>query len=126
MIEYVHTIEQKLNMNIQHKDGTFGGVAGKGRLPFTNARNLKSGLIRTIVIIVIGILVLSYFGFNIRQIAESKTSRENFSYVQEKMIYVWDNFLETPATFVWERIIIDLGWEPFQAALKYADKNSRP
>lgn len=113
-------------MNIHYKDTAFGGTTGKGRLPFTMTRNLKSGLIRTIVIIVIGILVLSYFGFNIRQIAESKTSRENFSYVQEKMIYVWDNFLEAPATFVWERIIIDLGWEPFQEALKYADKNSRP
>lgn len=101
-------------------------ITGKGRLPFTYATNLQRGLIRTIVIIIVGILVLSYFGFNIRQIAESDTSRENFSYVQEKMIYVWDNFLETPVTFVWERIIIDLGWEPFMKALEYADTHSRP
>lgn len=67
---------------------------------------------RTIIFIIIVLLVLSYFGLNIRAIVNSPTGQENFSYAQELMIKVWDNYLEKPVTYLWKDIFLDLIWDP--------------
>jgi hypothetical protein len=56
----------------------------------------NQGFIRTILIIIIALLILSYFGLNIRTIVNSPAGSDNFSYVQEVMINVWDNYLKKP------------------------------
>ncbi len=96
------------------------GAIGKGSLPFDS--HAKKGFIRTLIIIVIGILILSYFGFNIREIAESDTSRENFTYVQEIMVTFWERFLEKPVMFIWNQIIIDIIWDPLYKILSERSK----
>lgn len=64
--------------------------------------NKKSGFIRTIILIVIALLALSYFGFNLREIADSPTTKSNFGFVKEVIVKVWENYLKKPAAFVWE------------------------
>ncbi len=64
-----------------------------------------------IVVIVVAILILSYFGFNLKAIAESDTSKSNFSYVWNFLTYVWEHFLVTPATFIWNTILVGIVWE---------------
>ncbi|MEK7641547.1 MAG: hypothetical protein AAB365_00970 [Patescibacteria group bacterium] len=80
-------------------------------------RNNK-GLVRTVVIIVIALLVLSYFGFSIRDIVNSPAGRDNFSYAQEVMINVWDNYLKKPVLYLWNDIFLELIWEPAIENLK--------
>lgn len=45
----------------------------------------KEGLIRLIVIIIIGVLALSYFGVNLREIASSEVVKTNFDFIWEQI-----------------------------------------
>jgi len=72
--------------------------------------NKKRGIIKLVILIVIGILVLSYFRVDIRQIAESDLAQKNLGYVWGIVQYFWHNFLEQPAQWVWNRIVTDLIW----------------
>ncbi|HRZ30584.1 MAG TPA: hypothetical protein P5274_02875 [Candidatus Paceibacterota bacterium] len=45
--------------------------------------NQQAGLVKLIILIIVAVLVLSYFGINIQKIAESDTGRANFAYVWE-------------------------------------------
>jgi hypothetical protein len=72
----------------------------------------RGGLLRTIIFIIIALLVLSYFGLNIRAIVNSPAGHENFTYVQEIMINVWNNYLKGPATYLWNDIFLKLIWNP--------------
>ncbi len=77
-----------------------------------NVSLVRGGLIRTVLIIIVVLLILSYFGLNIRDIVNSPTGRDNFSYTQELMIKVWDKYLEKPVTYLWQDIFLDLIWDP--------------
>ena len=75
--------------------------------------NGESGFAKLIILIVIAILILSFFGFNLRSIVESDTSKENFSYAWSWVVLVWDRYLSKPVTYFWNNIFIDLIWKTF-------------
>lgn len=72
----------------------------------------RGGLLRTVLFIIIILLVLSYFGFNIRAIVNSPAGQENFTYAQELMIDAWNGYLKKPVTYLWKDIFIELIWNP--------------
>ena len=74
--------------------------------------NTSRGLIRTIVLIVIALLILSFLGFNLREIADSPTTKDNFSYVTTFVLKVWNDYLKAPVAYVWREVFINLIWEP--------------
>ncbi|OHA23964.1 MAG: hypothetical protein A3B11_01870 [Candidatus Taylorbacteria bacterium RIFCSPLOWO2_01_FULL_44_26] len=59
------------------------------------------GLVRTVVLIVIALLILSYFGFNLRAIATSPTSKANFAFATEIINAVWNTYLQEPIMYLW-------------------------
>ena len=65
-----------------------------------------------VIFIIVILLILSYFGLNIRAIVNSPAGQENFSYVQEIMINVWNNYLKKPVMYLWKDIFLDLIWNP--------------
>jgi len=67
--------------------------------------NPQSGLIQLIVIIVIAILVISYFGFSLRDLGEDETTKDNFSFVTEWLSVIWQDYLKEPAVWIWDNII---------------------
>ncbi len=85
----------------------------------------NQGFIRTIILIVVALLILSYFGLNIRDIVNSPAGRDNFSFTQEIMINVWNNYLKKPVTYLWNDIFLDLIWNPAIEALTKI-KNGEP
>lgn len=72
----------------------------------------NSGLVRTVIVIVIALLVLSYYGFNLRNLAESPTTQDNFGYVTTFVLHVWNDYLKRPATYLWNDVFLDLIWNP--------------
>ena len=72
----------------------------------------NTGLIRTIILVVIALLILSYFGFNLRELADSDATQDNFGYVKTFVLNVWNNYLKRPALYLWNDIFLDLIWEP--------------
>ena len=63
------------------------------------------GFIKLILLLIIFILLLSYFGFDLRGIAESPQAKSNFSYVWNFIAYVWNTFLLGPVTWLWNFLI---------------------
>ena len=73
----------------------------------------KGGLVKLIILIVIGIIILSYFGFDLRSIIESPPSESNLGYVRGLLVSAWTNYLMQPVTYFWNNIFIDLLWRTF-------------
>lgn len=65
---------------------------------------------KIVVLIVVAILVLSFFGFNIQSIAESPTSQSNFAYVKSLVVSLWNNYLKAPVLFVYREIWLKYVW----------------
>lgn len=77
----------------------------------------ERGFLRLIIIIIVALLVISYFGINIRQVVESPTTKDNFAYTATTTVSVWNNYLKTPVTYVWDKIFVELIWKPAIANL---------
>jgi len=76
-------------------------------------KNDKRGLIQWIVIILIAVIVLSYFGFDLRAIIESDRTQNNLGYLWGLGVTVWNNYLSQPILYFWHNIFIDLLWNSF-------------
>lgn len=78
-----------------------------------NKINQKTGLIRTIILIVIAIIVISFFGFDLQGIIEAPQTQKNLSYVWGFVVMVWDNYLSVPALYFWHNIFLNIIWDAF-------------
>ncbi|MDO8510174.1 MAG: hypothetical protein Q7S15_00925 [bacterium] len=65
----------------------------------------KRGFIGTVIIIAVIILAVSYYGFDLRQVIESPTTKKNFAYVWQILVYIWNNFLVEPFAAIWHYTI---------------------
>ena len=59
------------------------------------------GIVGIVVILVIALLILSYYGISIRQTVQSPAGQDNFSYVWGGIEYVWDTYLKAPLTYLY-------------------------
>ena len=75
--------------------------------------NKQSGFIKFIVIVIIAIIILSYFGFDLRAIVEAPGTQGNLGYVWGLVSDVWNNYLVGPISYLWNDIFIDLLWDSF-------------
>ncbi len=72
----------------------------------------QRGFLQLVVIIVIVLIVVGYFGLNIREILSSPTVQDNLSYGWALAKNIWQNYLAGPATWVYEHILKFL-WQLF-------------
>ncbi len=71
-------------------------------------KNYQNGWIQIVVIIIVAVLILSYFGFNIEDAVESEAAQENFSYLGRLFVALWDNFLSIPVLWLYNNILIPI------------------
>ena len=86
--------------------------------------NHNTGFIKLILLVIIVILVLSYFGINLKKVAQSDTGKENFSFVWEMaqkgwafILDVWNKYLATSANWLWHEVILKYIWSPLSQQL---------
>lgn len=79
--------------------------------------NKNSGFIKLILLVIAVILILSYFGVSLRKVASSPTGQDNFGFIKELGLQIWDfcmsiwdKYLEEKTMYVWNEIIIKYGW----------------
>ncbi|MFA6095251.1 MAG: hypothetical protein WC767_00170 [Candidatus Paceibacterota bacterium] len=70
-------------------------------------------MIKYIVLAIILIIVLSFFGYDIQGIVESPLAQKNLGYAKDGVMFVWDNYLSQPITYFWNNIFIGLLWNTF-------------
>lgn len=77
-----------------------------------NQKTQSQGFIKLIILIVIGLIILGYFGLNIKDILASPVVKENLAYAWELAKHIWNTWLAGPAQWIWEHILKFL-WELF-------------
>lgn len=70
-------------------------------------------MIKYIIIALILIIVLSFFGYDLQAIIESPMAQKNLMYAKDGVVYVWDNYLSRPVSYFWNNIFIGLLWNSF-------------
>ncbi|MBI5005481.1 MAG: hypothetical protein HZC03_02675 [Candidatus Lloydbacteria bacterium] len=90
-------------------------------MTYQNQKNTKRGIIKLILLIVIFILILSYFNIDLRAIVESPQAQQNINYAKTLALKVWDialkplwdNYLSKPVLYFWQNIFIEILWKSF-------------
>lgn len=82
-----------------------------------NYKNKQGGLIKMIILIIIIIAVLSWYGVDIKDFFTSPTTQKNFGYVWNFINDIWSNYLAEPASKLWG-IWLQYIWAPFMEMLK--------
>lgn len=62
------------------------------------------GFVKTILLIVIALIVLGFFGYNLKEIIDSPTVNENLTYVWGLVVYAWNTCIAEPAVWLWDKI----------------------
>lgn len=57
-------------------------------------------MVKLIVYIVVGLIVLSFFGISLQNLIDSPTTQENFRYFGTLVELGWEQFLEIARTFL--------------------------
>ena len=70
-------------------------------------------MIKWIIIALIAIIVLSFFGYDLTDIIESPLAQKNLNYVQSGVNYVWEGYLKGPLTYLYKNIFIGILWKAF-------------
>ena len=78
-----------------------------------NFKNDNRGFVKWVFLILIAIIVLSYFGFDLRAIVEAEGTQNHLSFVWGIGVTVWNEYLSRPVLYFWHNIFIDLLWESF-------------
>jgi hypothetical protein len=85
----------------------------------------KGGLIKLIIIIVIGLIVLGYFGFDLQRIIDSPTVQKNLNYTKGLIVGAYQKYLARPIDYLWNKIFVNLLWSGFVDNLERI-KNGEP
>jgi hypothetical protein len=67
--------------------------------------NRQGGLIKAIIIVVIALLVISYFGLNLREVIGQPNTQSNFAYAWEWVVKGWE-VVKGPVMWVWREVIV--------------------
>lgn len=73
----------------------------------------QRGFIKIIVIVILIVILLGIFGFNLRGLIEKPLVQENLNYVWGAVVTIWQDYLARPVMYLWNDIFIDLIWGSF-------------
>lgn len=76
--------------------------------------NREGGFLKWIIVIVIGLVIASYFfDFSVKEAVEDEQTQSNFAYISVEVQEFWNEHLAEAADYLWNDIFIDLLWESF-------------
>ncbi len=78
-------------------------------------------MIRYILLGLVIIIVLSFFGYDLKAIMEAPLTQNNIHYVTGGVSYVWDTYLKGPIVYFWDKIFVGILWKAFVHNLERID-----
>lgn len=66
------------------------------------------GFIKWILLIIVALIVLGYYGFDVKKAIDAPTTQSNLNWFKETCIWIWNYILRIPATFLWENVLLPL------------------
>ena len=86
----------------------------------------ERGFIKWIIILIIGIILASYFfDFSVQDAIEDEQTQSNLGYIKENAIHFYDTYLRNTIEYLWNDIFIELLWNNFVGNLE-AINNGEP
>jgi hypothetical protein len=82
-----------------------------------NIINKEGGLVKMIIIIVIALAILSWYGVDIKDFFTSPQMQENLGHIWNFIKDLWSNYLTDPAHKLWG-IWFTYVWGPFLNVIK--------
>ncbi len=74
----------------------------------------QKGSLKWIILIVIGIVLASYFfDFSVKDAVEDEQTQENFGYISENAKNLYNNHLKNATEYLWNDVFKDLLWSSF-------------
>ncbi len=64
----------------------------------------RGGVVRTVLFLVAVLIVLGYFGFNLRNIVNSPIVHDNLDFAKEVILNSWNNFIKPSLNWIWNLI----------------------
>jgi hypothetical protein len=90
---------------------TLGGLFYNLNMKTTKRPAVNGGFIKLIIAIVIALIVLSYFGFDLRKVIEAPQTQENLRYFWSLLQNIWFTYIWKGISYIWEEIIIGYLWK---------------
>jgi hypothetical protein len=81
-------------------------------------------MIKYVILGLVVIIILSYFGYDLKAIIEAPATQNNLSYAWGGVNYVWNNWLKGPITYVYKNIFIGILWKAFIHNLGRIDRGA--
>ncbi len=72
----------------------------------THSNNLTTnqGFIKLIIIVIVAVIILGYYGLDVRKVVEGPTVQKNLAYVGHVASDIWNGYLKAAVVFIWEVI----------------------
>jgi hypothetical protein len=70
-----------------------------------NLKNREGGFVKLLLSIVIALIILSYFGFDLRTLIENPQTQENLNYFWNLLKTFWFDYIWKGILFVWNYIV---------------------
>lgn len=78
------------------------------------------GIIRILVVVILALAVLTYFGFDLQSFVQSEGFQNNFGFVWDMSTVafnflkdIWNTYLSAPAFYFWNNVFVGLLWNSF-------------
>ncbi|MEK7120785.1 MAG: hypothetical protein AAB840_01705 [Patescibacteria group bacterium] len=71
--------------------------------------NNKGGFIKLLISLIIALIILSYFGFDLKKIIEAPLTQQNLNYFYDILKNIW-GYIYQGIVYVWNEIIIGIFW----------------
>ncbi len=88
--------------------------------------NTNTGLVRLIILIVVALLILSYFNIDIKSTVEKPQTQQNVGYVKDVALNIWNNVLSKPVLYFWNNIFMGLLWSAFVENMNLIKQGKTP
>lgn len=72
---------------------------------FNFNKNKSGGFIKALFIVIIAIMILSFF-VDLKSLIESKRLKDNYQYLKTLSISLWANYISAGAHYIWNKLII--------------------
>jgi hypothetical protein len=69
----------------------------------------QSGFIQAIIIVVVALIALGYFGFNMSEIVKRPAVQQNLSWAGNLSQTVWERYLSKPIGYAWDTLVAGAG-----------------
>jgi hypothetical protein len=86
-------------------------------------RQGSGGFIKLLIAIIIALVVLSYFGFDLRSLIESPQTQANLKYFWGLLENIWFSYIWKGIGFIWNDIIVGYLWKNIVLIWQTASSN---